>query len=262
MRSNAAGCLWLSGLAILAAGLAIAVPVSAQIPDEFTNLQVLPEEIGRQELLTVMRDFASALGVRCNHCHVGESGNSLEGYDFASDEPEPKQVARAMMKMTYEINGKLLPTTGRTSLTRVRCATCHGGLTNPVGLKDLLNQVIEDQGIDDAADRYRELRKKYYGSRAYDFGPAALIRVAEKLAETDQDVKGAIIMMQLNIETNDDSAASYLMLAQLFMASNEKARSLVAVQRALELEPDNRFAQRMLSRLNPEPAPRPESEPE
>jgi hypothetical protein len=242
--------------------MAISIPASAQIPDEFTNLQVLPEEIGRPELISVMRDYASALGVRCNHCHVGESANSLEGFDFASDEPEAKKVARAMMKMTHEINGKLLPTTGRGSLTRVRCATCHGGLTDPVALEDLLNKVIEELGVDAAADRYRELRKTYYGSSAYDFGPAALISVAQRLADEDQNVNGAIVMMQLNIETNDDSAASFLMLAQLFLASNEKSRSLVAINRALELDPDNQFAQRMRSRLNPAPPGKPESDPD
>jgi hypothetical protein len=44
-----------------------------QIPDKFTNLKILPSGVPRAELVRVMREFASALGVRCNHCHVGEN---------------------------------------------------------------------------------------------------------------------------------------------------------------------------------------------
>ena len=76
------------GLALVILSVAIA-PVAAQIPDEFTNLKVLPKEISRRELVSIMRGFAGALGVRCKHCHVGENPDSFEGYDFASDDPEP-----------------------------------------------------------------------------------------------------------------------------------------------------------------------------
>ena len=43
-----------------------------------------------------MRNFASGLGVRCDHCHVGGNPDTLEGFDFASDAKEAKQVARAI----------------------------------------------------------------------------------------------------------------------------------------------------------------------
>lgn len=115
----------------------VAVPAAAQIPDEFTNLKIFPEDIGKRELISVMREFAGALGVRCNHCHKGP-GN-LEGMDFATDDLEPKRVARAMMKVTQEINDKLLPTIGRESLLRVRCVTCHRGITRPEQLDDILD---------------------------------------------------------------------------------------------------------------------------
>ena len=57
---------------------------SAQIPDELKNLKVLPQDISQKDLVNQMRGFATGLGVRCHHCHVGEPGASLEGYDFAS----------------------------------------------------------------------------------------------------------------------------------------------------------------------------------
>ena len=53
---------------------------NAQVPDEFTNLKVLPKDIGKRELISVMRAFSSALGVRCKHCHMGP--DNLQGMDF------------------------------------------------------------------------------------------------------------------------------------------------------------------------------------
>ena len=78
-----------------------------------------------------MRGFTGALGVRCNHCHVGPGPATLEGFDFASDAKETKKVARVMIRMTQEINTRLLPQTGRSPLTEVRCMTCHRGVTKP-----------------------------------------------------------------------------------------------------------------------------------
>ncbi len=89
----------LSALIILGGAGGVAV---AQIPDVFTNLKVLPKDIGKRELINVMRGFAGAVGGRCNYCHVGENADTLEGFDWASDDVETKPVARAMMKMTSE----------------------------------------------------------------------------------------------------------------------------------------------------------------
>ena len=120
-------------------------PAAAQIPDEFTNLQLFPEEIGKRELIYAMRGFAGALGVRCTHCHPGPTPGSLTDVDFATDELETKKVARAMMRMTDEINSKLLPASGRRQLTRVRCITCHRGITDPESLDVTLGGIAEKQ---------------------------------------------------------------------------------------------------------------------
>ena len=122
--------VWKAALAA-AVALAAAAPAAAQIPEKFTNLQVLPRDIPRDQLVRVMRGFTTSLGVRCNHCHVGPGPATLEGFDFASDDKETKRVARVMMKMTQEINTRLLPQTGRSPLTEVRCMTCHRGVAKP-----------------------------------------------------------------------------------------------------------------------------------
>ena len=238
----------LSSFALVLFALIVSIgPAAAQIPDEFTNLKVLPKDIGRDDMVSLMRDFSSALGVRCKFCHLGESEDSLEGYDFASDEPKHKQIARGMMQMTSELNGKLLPQTGLRSPAPVRCVTCHHGLAEPQTIDRLLMEVIEEDGVDAAAERYKTLREEYYGTGAYNFGPGPMNSLVETLAEDKQDVKSALVMMKLHVETNADSVVGHLMLARLYMASNEHRLAVQSVSRALELEPDNPHAQRMLS---------------
>ena len=68
---------------------------NAQIPEVFNNLQVLPKDISKAELLGNMRSFA---GGRCQFCHVGEEGQPLSEFDFVSDEKETKKKARVMMQ--------------------------------------------------------------------------------------------------------------------------------------------------------------------
>ena len=66
-------------------------PVAGQIPDTFENLQVLPTDISRAELVSIMRGFSMALGVRCAYCHPGGSGGSLQGVDFKTDDDADKE---------------------------------------------------------------------------------------------------------------------------------------------------------------------------
>jgi hypothetical protein len=117
-------------VAVSASGHAAAPP--PQIPATFTNLQVLPKDIARPDLVNGMRSFALGLGVRCEHCHVGE-GNDLSKFDFASDARPAKLVARKMMKMAAAINGDLLKGVGEPATTpKVTCYTCHRGAKTPL----------------------------------------------------------------------------------------------------------------------------------
>ena len=84
---------------LLAAVLAAPVDAAAQWPPErFSNLQVLPQDISLGELVATMRGFASALGVRCNHCHVGTDPDDLSTFQFPSDEKYTKRKARTRSK--------------------------------------------------------------------------------------------------------------------------------------------------------------------
>ena len=111
---------------------------------EFKNLQVLPQEITRDQLLATMRSFTRGLGVRCNHCHVVTATEPEEKLDFPSDAKEEKRVARVMYQMAKEINGPWLERVeaaeGHAEAAeeaapnapwRVSCWTCHRGKTEP-----------------------------------------------------------------------------------------------------------------------------------
>jgi photosynthetic reaction center cytochrome c subunit len=105
-----------------------------QIPQTFTNLQVLPKNISRGDLVATMKGFTSALGVRCEHCHVGE-GNDLSKFDFASDAKPTKKAARTMVHMVDHINAEHLKGIGDAARQpKVTCFTCHRGARTPATL--------------------------------------------------------------------------------------------------------------------------------
>jgi hypothetical protein len=95
------------------------------------NLQVLPKDINRQELVGLMRGINQALGVECNFCHVAEGRGGRN--DYAADEKAPKKAAREMMKLTMHANEMVPAAVGKTAAdaTRVQCWTCHRGERTP-----------------------------------------------------------------------------------------------------------------------------------
>lgn len=71
-------------------------PARNPIPDTFTNLQVLPKDISKPDLVGIMKTFSVTLDKRCSFCHVAT--DDLSQADFASDEKETKKKARALLK--------------------------------------------------------------------------------------------------------------------------------------------------------------------
>jgi len=131
----------------------------AQIPQTFTNLQVLPKDIQRPQLVATMRGFAGALGVRCTHCHVGP--DNLQGMDFATDEKESKKVARTMLRMVRGINADVVGALPAADPPRqqVTCLTCHRRETKPPRpLPDVLLSTIHARGVPAAIEQYQKLR--------------------------------------------------------------------------------------------------------
>lgn len=191
----------------LMAGTLWPASVSAQFPpDSFTNLKVLPADIGQRELLDLMAGFTRALAVRCTHCHVGEEGQPLSSYDFASDEKPTKRKARVMIDMVHHINESHLaelPERIEPPL-EVECFTCHRGVTVPRKLQDVLLQAYASAGLDSTIATYRGLRDRYYGRAAYDFGEVPLVDVANQV-RAGGNLADAVALYELNVEMHPDS---------------------------------------------------------
>ncbi len=228
----------------------LAGTATAQVPDKFTNLKVLPQDIGKRELMGVMQSFTMGLGARCSDCHEMKVPGDFSSFDWASDKRPNKDVARGMMQMVQEINSNLLPAATKEHDFQVRCVTCHRGLHNPRTLDNVLLKVVAKDGAPAGEDRYRELRKTYYGAGAYDFRPSTLATVAETLAQEKGDLAGGRRMVLLNLEMNPDHVNSYLMLAQMDLAAGDKAAARTSIDKALALDPDSRHAKRLLKQLD------------
>jgi tetratricopeptide (TPR) repeat protein len=226
----------------------LASSAAAQIPDEFTNLQVFPADISKQELIGYMRSFAMGLGVRCQHCHVGDPGPSLKNMDFPSDEKEPKKKARLMIRMVQAINAEYIPKLGREKPVKVGCATCHHGLERPKSLAVVLGEVIEESGTDAAVARYHELRKEYYGSDSYDFQEWSLNGLAEQLVGQGKNPE-ALAILELNAELFAESAWVHFMMGQVHRKSGDEAAAIESYKKALELRPDDTRIKKILSEL-------------
>src|SRR5690242_5348517 len=85
------------------------------------NIQVL-QGMPASQLLPVMHLMRTALGVRCDYCHIAENGK------FQLDDKPAKQTARKMIQMTFAINKANF-----NRETEVTCNSCHRGSTRPVG---------------------------------------------------------------------------------------------------------------------------------
>jgi hypothetical protein len=106
-------------------------PPQFRFPDRIQNAQVLPADIGSDQLRDTMRMFSMSLGVRCTYCHVGEEGVPLNQLDFVSDANPHKNIARGMVRMVQHINQQALPAIAGLEQPRVTCYTCHRGSTEP-----------------------------------------------------------------------------------------------------------------------------------
>jgi hypothetical protein len=235
-------------LAVFALLLATNGTAAAQLPEEFTNLKVLPEDIDQRTLINYMRSFALGLGVRCSTCHVGEENQPLSEYDFAADDKEMKIRARTMMRMVDAINNDhLSDLEDRDESNEVTCATCHRGVSTPRMLPDVLAAVYEEEGIDQAITQYRQMRDRYYGSYSYDFGERALNDVANTVSNVS--LSDAMLILELNDEFFPNSTGIYYMMGEVLLAQEDEEAALVKFRHALEIWPQHREARRRIEQL-------------
>src|SRR5688500_10203272 len=108
----------------------LAVALTAQAPEgpaaeptagqAYKNIKVL-KDMPASQLMPVMHLMRSALGTRCDFCHVAE------GNQYELDTKKEKETAREMIRMVFAINKENFE--GRTAVT---CNTCHRGQEHPV----------------------------------------------------------------------------------------------------------------------------------
>lgn len=90
----------------------------------FTNLKLLGDVPANRLLGMMNAGYSRNLGVSCDYCHNTE--------DYASDEKQEKETARAMITMVGTIAAEL----GKISTIKserpfVNCGTCHRGVPRP-----------------------------------------------------------------------------------------------------------------------------------
>jgi hypothetical protein len=109
----------LFGCALLLAQMPVPSP-NKKSGEVFKNVQVL-KDVPSDQLVPSMKFIASALGVRCEYCHVENA--------FDKDDKKPKQTARKMMKMMLAINADNFE--GHQEVT---CYSCHRGSPKPLAI--------------------------------------------------------------------------------------------------------------------------------
>ena len=242
-----------SSIAVLGLVSLLSVPtLRAQIPDEFTNLKVLPADISRDDLLTVMRDFSFALGVRCQYCHVGGDGRSFDGVEFHKDDDPDKRKARFMLSMVADLNEQILPSIPDRDdpPVRMECKSCHRGLPRPLLLKQQMRIIVDEFGADSAAAWYRDMREQSPTDGLYDWGEWETNVLAETL-EQDNRLADAIAMYELNAEFYPKSISIQGSLAGLFEQLGDTASAIQRYERILEIRPGHRGATERLALIRP-----------
>jgi hypothetical protein len=214
-------------------------------PPPMTNLQIIPKDTPRPQVIATMQAFTQALGVQCNYCHVQEGRGGRN--DMASDEKPAKKAARGMMLLAREINTKLPEAVGKSAdaTTRVSCTTCHRGVPIPKQIVD----IVTDAGSPTAGlAKYKELREKFYGGQSYDFSEGSLIAIAQR-ANTANKSDDALAYLNANLEYFPKSARTYATIGQVKNAKGDKAGAITALEKAVELDPNNAQAKAQLENL-------------
>ena len=181
-----------------------------------------------------MQAVAAALGVTCDYCHAGRGAAPRL---TAAGKPV-LEGGREMIAMTASLNATVQAATGKTAreAASVTCVTCHRGVTIPRPLTDILLVTGVREGADAAVKQYRDLRSRYYGRGAYDFGEETLMTVARRLANARPEV--AIPLADLNMEFFPRSVNTLVTKAIAQSGRNDEA-AVATLRQALELDPGN-----------------------
>jgi tetratricopeptide (TPR) repeat protein len=128
------------------------------------------------------------------------------------------------------------------------CHTCHHGRPRPMTLDEELAEQYRTKGLQAALDDYAELRKKFYGRAAYDFGEGSLNSFGYDLLEK-KDTAGAILVFKLNAASFPESANTWDSLAEAYMKSGALKKAEGYYQKALARDGNDQNAKDMLQKI-------------
>jgi hypothetical protein len=236
-------------LVIGVSSLASAQPPGKFPPDSLINTQVIPHSTPVIEVVGTMRNFTSALGMRCQFCHVGREGQPLEQFDFASDQKRNKLVARQMMRMVAEINRRLdtIPERGQPPVTAT-CTTCHRGVNRPIPLSALVQEAAVTVSADSAVRAYKALRTRYYGRDAYDFSEPSLSIAAFRTARAGKPDE-ALTLLRYNEELFPNSSAMAVFKGNILLMKGDTALAEAAFREAIRRDSTNMEARGRLKAI-------------
>lgn len=219
-------------------------------PEHPQNIKALPSNITAEQLRSAMHEFTDGLGVRCNYCHVGEEGKPFTEWDFAADDKENKKRAREMIRMLGDIDGHLakIEPSGDKRVT-VQCYTCHHGRPKPMTLGEEISTVYRKDGLEPAITHLSDLKEKYYGKGVYNFESDHVLNEFGQSLLDSSKTDEALRVFKLNIEKFPNSSWSWTNLGQAYIKSGNNGEAQKSLEKAIELDPRNRFAKRMLENL-------------
>ena len=199
-----------------------------------------------------MQAIVAALGVKCDYCHVRNvPGNQPAQVQAESGQPPTHlEIARNMVAMMKDLNERMIPAaTGKEAAAnlRIQCVTCHRGVAIPGQLSDIVTQTALKAGGEAAVAQYRELRKEYYGRQAYDFGEETLINASAPIATGKPD--DAVALLKLNLKFYPQSVRTYTQLAFTYTRKLDDDAAIAALEKALEINPDNSVVRGQLEQL-------------
>jgi tetratricopeptide (TPR) repeat protein len=218
--------------------------------------------MSQEEILQVMQNFTTALGVDCAHCHAqtttspgrGGRGRGSAAFDYVSDEKPQKKTARAMVTMVRNLNASVATAVGRPpeATTRVDCITCHRGVAVPIQLAEALDRAVKQRGTAEAVTTYRDLRRRYFGAQAYDFSENSLIDYADRALRVGRP-DDAITWLELNLSYFPRSSSTYAALSNVQQRKKDITAAIGSLERAVALNPDNIALRRQLDQLRTSP---------
>jgi predicted Zn-dependent protease len=165
------------------------------------------------------------------------------------DEKPAKVKARAMLRMTKQLNEQLLaqlPNRSQPAVT-VRCVTCHHGSAVPQTLVDHLRAAVNQAGADSAVAALKHLRDEAEFGR-FDVSEWGVNEAARTLsAEGKHDA--ALALLKANAGFHPESTAIPAMMAEVHVARGDKPAAIEILRKLVAADPENRRAKRMLDQL-------------